>query len=96
MRFTVLFTYLTVAVVALAMPHVARQDDSLSQATDIARTLGDELASLLAKTRKSLYLQKWSCICDAMLMITLDFSLTLQAASGCSISKPTNGTFPPG
>ena len=58
MRFTSLFTFLSFAVVALAMPHIARKDDSLSQAPDIARTLSDELASLLAKTRESAFLQE--------------------------------------
>ena len=54
MRFSTVFTYLSLATAAFAMPHVARtkEQDALSQATDIARTLNEEVTGLINEVRE--------------------------------------------
>lgn len=53
MRFTTLFTSLSLAVAAYAMPLVTRTEDSVSSATDILNNLNSELLTISNDIRMS-------------------------------------------
>ena len=53
MRFTTLFTSLSLAVAAYAMPLVTRTENSVSSATDILNNLNSELLTISNDIRKS-------------------------------------------